>query len=168
MDGKKLGWTEKGIAGAIFAPLGLVFVTVGGLVIRYVDLSPDDRLAFLIGFVGLGAAFLLAGGLLLAKDLLRRRRQRIAYEGGRCVTGKLAGLRTIGRVNLNGSHPVVAEVHYTDPDTGVVHVYFSRYLTIHVEDLLTSDEVPVYLDRGDDRVGFVDIDAVLPAIVVHR
>ena len=34
------------------------------------------------------------------------------------------------------------------------------------EHLLTSDEVPVYIDRNG--TGFVDIDAVLPVIEVHR
>jgi len=33
--------------------------------------------------------------------------------------------------------------------------------------LLTGVAVPVYLDRGDRRVGFVDIDAVLPRIEVY-
>jgi len=69
----------------------------------------------------------------------------------------------------------VVEVHWTDPDTGTVYVFHSRYLYVNVEPLLTGDalkdslrfEVPVYLDRGDVRVGFVDIDAVLPRIEVH-
>jgi len=61
----------------------------------------------------------------------------------------------------------VVECHYTDPFTGIAHVYFSRYLYTDVTDLLKSDVVPVYIDRMDDRVGFVDIDAVLPEIRVH-
>ena len=64
-------------------------------------------------------------------------------------------------------HPSVVEVHYTDPDTGTVHVYYSRYLYVNVGDMLTGEEVPVYLDR-DSGTGFVDIDAVLPKIEVHR
>jgi hypothetical protein len=62
---------------------------------------------------------------------------------------------------------MVVEVHYTDPDTGTVHVFYSRYLYINAKRLLTSYEVPVYMDREDKRVGFVDIDAVLPKIEVH-
>lgn len=165
---KKYGWTEKGILGLIFTPLGLIFLIVGVAVTRSGAVEPDERLAFLICFVGMGAAFFLAGLILLGLDLRRRARQRAAYEGGHFVMGKIAGTKVHTGVNMFGTHPRSVEVHYTDPDTGVVHVYDSRYFYIHVEDLLTGDEVPVYIDRGDDWVGFVDIDAVLPKVEVHR
>ena len=164
---KKYGWTEKGIIGFIFAPLGLIFLIVGAAVLRAGAIEPDERVAFLVGFVGLGAVLFLVGLVLLWIDLRRRRLQREAYESGNYVMGKVAGTRVITRVNMPGGHPVVVEVHWTDPDTGTVHVYYSRYLYINVDDLLTSDEVPVYLSRNDNSVGFVDIDAVLPRIEVH-
>lgn len=81
--------------------------------------------------------------------------------------GKITDIKTITRVNMPNGHPVVVEVHYTDPDTGTVHVYYSRYLYVNVGDMLMGEEVPVYLGR-DSGVGFVDIDAVLPRIEVHR
>ena len=164
---KKYGWTEKGIIGFILAPLGAIFLIVGATVLRAGAIEPDERVAFLIGFVGLGAVLFLAGLALLCLDLRRRRRQREAYESGNYVMGRVAGTRVITRVNMPGGHPIVVEVHYTDPDTGTVHVYYSRYLYVHVDDLLTGDEVPVYLARNDNSVGFVDIDAVLPKIEVH-
>ena len=81
---------------------------------------------------------------------------------------KIAGKQSVENVSFhNGRHPCVVECHYTDPATGTVHVFYSRYLTVQVGDLLQADEVPVYLDRMDQRVGFVDIDAVLPEIQVH-
>lgn len=164
---KKYGWTEKGIVGFIFAPLGLIFLIVGVLFNKAVAGS-DDRLAFLICFVGVGGVFLAVGLILLGMELWRRAKQRAAYEGGHYVMGRVAGCRVNNRVNVNGAHPFVVEVHYTDPDTGTVHVFFSRYLYANVEGLLKGDEVPVYLDRGDERVGFVDIDAILPRIELHR
>ena len=164
---KQTGWTEKGIIGLIFAPLGLIFLIVGLLAHASIA-QPDERLAFLICFVGIGGVFFAMGLALLLIDLRRRARLRAAYEGGHCVMGKVAGFRVNTRVHVNGMHPTVMEVHWTDPDTGTVHVYFSRYLYVNVEDLLTGDEVPVYIDRDDPKVGFVDIDAVLPKIEVHR
>lgn len=163
---KKYGWTEKGILGFVFTPLGLIFLIVGAVVTHFDAVAPDERLAFLISFVGVGAVFFLVGLVLLFLDLRRRRRQRSAFEGGHYVMGKVVGFKTITRVNMGWTHPVVVEVHYTDPDTGTVHVYYSRYLYVNVADLLTGDEVPVYLDR-DSGIGFVDIDAVLPRIEVH-
>lgn len=164
---KKTGWTEKGIVGFIFAPLGLIFLIVGILAHRSIA-QPDDRLAFMICFIGLGGVFFTVGLVLLLIDLRRRARLRAAFESGYRVMGKVAGFRVNTRVNVMGIHPTVMEVHWTDPDTGTVHVYFSRYLYVNVQDLLTDDEVPVYIDRDDYRVGFVDVDAVLPKIEVHR
>ena len=164
---KKYGWTEKGIIGGIFIPLGLIFLGVGAFVIRTEGVEPEERLAFLISFVGIGAVLFCVGLVLLMLDILRRRKQRAAYEGGHFVMGKTAGIRTITRVNMPWGHPVVVEVHYKDPDTGTVHVYYSRYLYVNVGDMLAGEEVPVYLDR-DSGTGFVDIDAVLPKIEVHR
>lgn len=164
---KKYGWTEKGIVGVIFIPIGLIFLVVGAIVTRTETVEPDQRLAFLISFVGVGAVLFCVGMVLLMVDILRRKRQKAAYEGGHFVMGKIAGIRTITQVNLPSGHPVVVEVHYTDPDTGTVHVYYSRYLYVNVGDMLAGEVVPVYLDRNSG-VGFVDIDAVLPKIEVHR
>ena len=163
---RQYGWTEKGIIGLIFAPLGLVFLVVGLLLNARIR-SPEERLVFLVCFAGVGGVFLTVGLILLGMELRRRAKQRAAYEGGHYVTGRVAGCRVNTRVNVNGTHPMVVEVHWTDPDTGTVHVFYSRYLYVNVEPLLTGDAVPVYLDRGDKRVGFVDIDAVLPRIEVH-
>jgi uncharacterized membrane protein len=164
---KKYGWTEKGIVGVIFIPIGLIFLVVGAIVTRTEAVESDQRLAFLISFVGVGAVLFCVGMVLLMVDILRRKRQKAAYEGGHFVMGKIAGIRTITQVNLPSGHPVVVEVHYTDPDTGTVHVYYSRYLYVNVGDMLAGEVVPVYLDRNSG-VGFVDIDAVLPKIEVHR
>ena len=51
----------------------------------------------------------------------------------------------------------------SDPN-GVVHVFRSRYLKTDVAKLLKSDTIPVYIDRYNESIGFVDIDAVLPEI----
>ena len=166
---KKYGWTAKGIVGMIFAPIGLLFLVMGVLFWHFrVGEGPDDPRLFLYIFGGVGAVFLLLGlGLLLA-DVRRRALQRRAYEGGNYVMAQIAGIKAQRNVNINGRCPCVVECHYTDPLTGAVHVYYSRYLYVDVEDLLQSEQAPVYIDRMDDRVGFVDIDAVLPEIKVHR
>lgn len=166
---KKYGWTVKGIVGMVFAPIGLLFLALGVLFWRFrIGSSPDDPWIFLCAFGGMGAVFLLLGlGFLLA-DLRRRSLLRRAYEGGYYVMARIAGIHAQGNVHVNGSSPSVVECHYTDPSTGIVHVYYSRYLYTSVDGLLQSDQVPVYLDRMNDEIGFVDIDAVLPEIRVHR
>ena len=167
MERKKYGWTVKGILGIVFSPMGFLFLVLGLSFWYYkVGSDPGDPQIFLYVFGGMGAAFFLVGlGLLLA-DVRRRALQRRAYEGGYYVMAKIAGVHTQKNVNMNGMNPVVVECHYQDP-SGVVHIYRSRYLYMHVDGLLQSDQVPVYIDRMNEDVGFVDIDAVLPAIKVH-
>lgn len=168
MDRKKYGWTVKGILGIVFSPMGLLFLILGISFWYYkVGSDPEDPQIFLYVFGGMGAAFFLVGlGLLLA-DVRRCALQRRAYEGGYYVMAKIAGVHTQKNVNMNGMNPVVVECHYQDPSSGVVHIYRSRYLYMHVDGLLQSDQVPVYIDRMNEDIGFVDIDAVLPKIKVH-
>ncbi len=162
------GWTEKGIVGLIFAPLGLTFLPLGLILGFSRAVEAEDRPIFLAVFCGIGGAFLLTALLLLGLEMRRRRRQQAAFERGICVQAEIAGLRTNDRVNMRGTHPAQLECRWTDPDTGVVHVYFSRYLYVNVSGLVEGAAVPLYLDRDDPSVGYVDVDAVLPEIRVHR
>ncbi|MBR4539522.1 MAG: hypothetical protein IKO52_11865 [Clostridia bacterium] len=168
MERKKYGWTVKGILGLVFSPMGLLFLILGISFWYYkAGSNPEDPQIFLYVFGGMGAAFFLVGLSLLLADVRRRALQRRAYEGGYYVMAKIAGVHAQKNVNMNGMNPVVVECHYQDPSSGVVHIYRSRYLYMHVDGLLQSDQVPVYIDRMNEDVGFVDIDAVLPAIKVH-
>ncbi len=166
---KKYGWTVKGLLGMVFAPLGFLFMVMGVLFWYFkVGQKPEEPWIFLYVFGGMGAAFFLPGLGLLLSDVRRRALLRRAYEGGYSVMAQIAGVSAQKDVNMHGKSPYVVECHYTDPATGVVHVYYSRYLAVDVNDLLQADQVPVYIDRMDERIGFVDIDAVLPKIQVHR
>ena len=122
---------------------------------------------FLSVFGGTGLAFLIAGLALLGADIRRRRRMRRALDGGEYVMAKIAGVQQRMNVNMHNTHPYVVECHYTDPGTGEVHVWYSRYLYFNPADMLTSDTVPVYIDRMDEKAYCVDVDAVLPNVVLH-
>ena len=166
---KKFGWTALGMVGFIFAPIGLLFA---GIPLVLWILLPnligawDGSVLFLSIFGGVGTLFLILGLLFLSVDLRRRSRLRRAYEGGYFVEAEILGIRAQENVSVNHVHPYVLECAYTDP-SGTVHVYRSQYLYQDVTPLLKSHTVPVYLDRYDDSVGFVDVDAVLPEIRVH-
>ena len=166
---RKMGWTVKGIVGLIFAPMGLLFVIIGWFVGKSMNVSwenASDPVAFQSIFCGIGGLFLLIGIALLAADLWHRHLLQRAYDGGNCVEAEIIGINAQNNVNMNGRHPHVVEAAYTDP-SGVVHVYRSRYLYTDVTKLLKSKTVPVYIDRFNENVGFVDIDAVLPEIRIH-
>ena len=169
MNERKFGWTEKGILGMIFSPLGAFFLLLG-LVLYSAGAGhqPEDPMIFLSTFGGMGGAFLLTGLILLGVDIRRRNAMRRALDSGDYVLASIAGVQQRLNVNTGGSHPCVVECHYKNPDTGETHVFFSRYLYFDPSDMFTAREVPVYLDRTNEKIAFVDIDAVLPKVVMHK
>ena len=166
---KKYGWTVYGIIGFIFTPIGLFFTILGpalGLSDSIRWSGRKDPMVFVSVFGGVGGIFLILGLVFLFIDLRRRYLLRRAYDSGNCVDAKILGVTEQTNVNMMNGHPRMVEAAWTDPD-GVVHVYRSRYLYTNVEKLLTAETVPVYIDRFNENVGFVDVDTVLPEIRVH-
>ena len=166
---KKMGWTVSGILGMVFAPMGLLFVLIGAVVWKsniFPSQHPDVPVIFFSVFGGVGGIFLILGLAFLLWDIRRRHLLRMAYESGNCVEAEIIGVSTVNNVKTHGRFPRVIECAYTDP-SGVVHIYRSRYLNIDVSGLLKTDKVPVYIDRYNEKIGFVDIDAVLPEIRIH-
>jgi hypothetical protein len=163
---KKMGWTVYGILGFIFAPMGFLFLMIGFFVGQSKNIRWDgngDPAVFTAVFCGIGGLFLLLGLGFLAVDIRRRYLLRRAYDGGNCVEAKILGVVMQRNVNMAYGQPRMIEAAWTDSN-GVVHVYRSRYLKTDVTKLLKSDTVPVYIDRYNENIGFVDIDAILPEI----
>ena len=166
---RKMGWTAFGIIGFIFTPMGSLFLLLGALMWNSKAVSwknTNDPVIFQAVFGGLGLLFAGMGLAFLFADLRRRYLQRRAYEGGNCVEAEILGTSTISNMNTPSGHPCMLECAWTDAN-GVVHVYKSRYLYTNVSKLLKSKTVPVYIDRYNENVGFVDVDAVLPEIRIH-
>ncbi len=167
--GKKwrLGWTEKGIIGMIFTPMGVLFLTLG-ILFHWLGVGedPEDPVIFLAVFGGVGLSFLIVGAALLTADVQRRKAAMRAIESGRRVMGTVSGVQVRNNVRNNSNmRPYVVEVHWQD-EAGVMHIFHSRYLYFNPEGIMTSDQVPVYLEEGGNGF-FVDIDAVLPEIRMH-
>ena len=162
---RKLGWTEKGILGLTFTPMGLLFAALG-VIFWAAGLGdePEDPIIFLCVFGGMGLIFLLIGLAFLSMDLKRRAGARRAIEGGYRVMGTIAGMTPTSNASKGSTYGRV-EAHYQDSN-GVMHVYYSRYLNFDATGMFTSDHVPIYLEQGGDG-WFVDIDAVLPKVVQH-
>ncbi len=58
------------------------------------------------------------------------------------------------------------ECHYKDP-TGVTHIYYSPALYFDPDGLITAKQVPVYIDRNDEKNFFMDIYQALAPVKVH-
>ena len=167
---KKFGWTGAGLCGLIFASIGAIFLPVGWVVSRIPASQWEGEGGpelFRYVFCGIGALFLVIGLGLVLVDVRRRYLLRRAYNMGNCVEAEILGMETNRHMDVNGRNPSVVECAYTDA-SGVVHIYRSRYLYMNVRPLLKAKTVPVYIDRDNENIGFVDIDAVLPEIKIHR
>ena len=97
----------------------------------------------------IGGTFLLLGLGFLSADLRRRALLRRAYNGGYAVSAIVTDIQPIYNVNVGGNHPVVLECEYQGK------IYHSRYLYRNVPE--KGAEVQVYIDRIDDRIGYVDV-----------
>ena len=144
---KHYGWTVWGILGFVFDPIALIFIPVGFIVNAAKPGKTGQAILYVFG--GIGFAFLLLSLGFLFIDLRRRHLMRRAYNGGNAVTAKVIGVRNVNHVNMNGQHPVVLDCEYQG------YVYHSCYLYRNVPE--TGTEVTVYVNRTDERIGFVDI-----------
>lgn len=165
---KKWGWNDSGIVGCVFTPIGLFFTVLGFLIGTSPDVKWDDpKGAEIFKWVmgGLGLVFLITGLVLLYLGIRHRNQLRQAYEYGNKVEAKIMGVKT---ELMSKSSTVIRrlECSYTD-DNGVVHVFRSRYLPTDVSGMLKTDTVPLYLNRDNPNIGYVDVDAILPEIRVH-
>ena len=159
---KKFGWSAWGICGSIFAVVGGIFALVGWFVpqIPNVRISGDGGAPFFRAvFCGMGGLFLVLGLCFVLVDVRRRARLRRAYDMGNYVEAKILGMKELKNIDVNGRHPNVIECAWTDA-AGTEHIYRSRALFREAWPL-KSDTVPVYIDRDDENIGFVDIDAVI-------
>ena len=159
---KKFGWSAWGICGSIFAVVGGIFALVGWFVpqIPNVRISGDGGAPFFRAvFCGMGGLFLVLGLCFVLVDVRRRARLRRAYDMGNYVEAKILGMKELKNIDVNSRHPNVIECAWTDA-AGVEHIYRSRALFREAWPL-KSDTVPVYVDRDDAGIGFVDIDAVI-------
>ena len=141
------GWTVWGIIGFCFIPVSLVLLGSGAIVHAA---KPGATARILMTTFGIiGGTFLALGAGFLFIDLRRRYRMRRAFLGGNAVTARVTGILTVNNVNMNGAHPVIVECEYQG------NRYRSRYLYRNVPEV--GSEVTVYIDRIDDRIGYVDL-----------
>ncbi|MBQ9326651.1 MAG: hypothetical protein IJ246_12885 [Clostridia bacterium] len=163
---RKRGYTALDILGFVFVPMGLVYLLVGILVGRLVSLRQGNQL-FILVFGGVGGCFLLLGIIFLLVAYSKRNRLRQLMEGGYSVQARITGCHEVKNMTVHGRHPFQVECAWEDPATHAVHIFLSRPLPFDPRDLLTSETVPVYVDRWQVQDGYVDIDACLPEIQMH-
>ncbi len=62
----------------------------------------------------------------------------------------------------------LVECRYKDPGTGVAHIYYSPALYYDPTELIVAKQVPVYIDRDDEKNFFVDIYQAMTPVEIHK
>ncbi len=167
----KISFSALDIIGMIFAPMGLIFMVIGAAATAFAQQHPENTqgnpMLFLLVFGGIGAVFLLLGVVFLALMFRRNAIQKAILAEGHHVMATVTGIMPNYNIRVNGRSPYVAECSYTDPDTGVVHLFRSRNIYFDPTSILMDAQVAVYLRPHDYRHYYVDVDAVLPEIEKH-
>jgi len=105
----------------------------------------------------------IGGGFLLYIRKKRLLRERLLTEGT-CVYGTVTSTERVYNVRVNGRHPYRVIVRIERD--GVLHEYRSDML-LHDPCLENGAEVPIYLDRYEEKKYFVDIDSVAREVIRH-
>ncbi|MBR6705560.1 MAG: hypothetical protein IKI84_02620 [Clostridia bacterium] len=173
---KKFGLEMRGAVGAILTIAGCALMLLG-LAVAIVDrvtgkfgLEGEILLIFLLIFMGMGVALLFFGIRMFLKDKERVDGLREAYENDRCVMADIAGIvkgtsfkassdNMFTGVRYRETYTV--ECHFRDPATGKPHICYSQALYCDPAGMITSKQVPVYIDRNNENNLYVDIDRVL-------
>ena len=169
----RAGWSAIGMVGLVFFPIGLIFLGIGlGIGAAFYSRSGFSsrfsEMVFLPAiFVLMGLLFAVLGAIFLIIEIRRRRGIRRVFESGYSVKGTIAGYHPVMNVTINGRNPYVLEIHVHHQDTGTMDVYQSRYLSFVPDEELMGREVDVYIDRMGGKDYYVDIDAILPKVIVH-
>ena len=173
---KKFGLEMRGAGGAILTIAGCALALLG-LAVVIVDratgkfgLEGEILLIFLLVFIGSGFALLFFGIRMFLKDKERIDGLREAYENGRCVMADIAGIvkGTSSEASSDNMFTGVryretytVECHFRDPTTGEIRICYSPTLYFDPTGMIASSQVPVYIDRNNEKNLYVDIDRVL-------
>ncbi len=150
--------------------LGVVFASVAGLeavALLAVMMLVEQREARLIVALVLGVQILvfgsIGGGFLLNQKKKQRLKERLMREGYYEMADVVDVVRQ-HNVQVNGRCPyrVICRILRD----GVLHEYRSEMLPYH-PGLAAGAQVPVYLDRYDERKYYVDVERVMPQIRQH-
>ena len=147
--------------GTIFSLIALVeLIVVISLMLARVDDFLLIALPFAIQipiFGGIGAGFLIY-------DHRKRAARERLLSNGYYEMAVVAAIEQNPYVRVNQHHPyhVICRIERD----GVLHEYRSEGF-YHLPAVNIGDPVPVYLDRQNEKLYYVDVDSIAPAIIRH-
>ncbi len=179
---KKFGLETRGFVGGILMAIGSA-LTLLGLAVLVVDQADGSfglggmfLIIFLIVFVGTGLAMFFAGVHIFLQDKRRVDGLREAYENNRYVMADIVDVRAQTSSTKTSDNMFtgvryreyyLVECRYKD-SAGVTHIYYSPSLYFDPTEMIIAKQVPVYIDRDNDKNFFVDIYKALSPVEIHQ
>ena len=179
---KKFGLETRGAVGCILTAVGGALILLGVIVIA-VDqangtfgLEGAALIIFLLVFIGAGLGLISAGVHIFLRDKKRVDGLREAYENNRFVMADIVDVRTQTSTTKTSDNMFtgvryreyyLVECRYKDPGTGVTHICYSPSLYFDPTGLIVAKQVPVYIDRNNEKNIFVDIYQALAPMEIH-
>ncbi len=154
----RLSWNAPLLVGIVYAAVGSIFSVVGLLLAFWTD----DEEARLVGkiFLQIGPAFLVLGLILIAVQLVHKRRNDALMADGRYVWARVEACNVNKLITVNNRHPYIATVCHTDA-YGNAKRYKSQPLYIRDPQPLIGLQVQVWIDPSNEENYYVDIDQLL-------
>ena len=158
----------KRILGKIFGAIGLCSLVIGcavSLAIKNTGTELWFLPAVIIGPTGL--VFLVLGAVFLVSEKRRRELDEELRNHGRALEASVMCVQNDMNISVNGRHPYFVEAHWTDPVSGMVHVFRSRDVSFDPWKYVEGRTVKVYVMDNDYSRYYMDLEPVLPKVEIH-
>lgn len=152
--------------GIIYAVLGAVLMAVGlgvGIAVRDVN---GFGWTFTAILSGIGLLFFILGIIFLILNRRNKKRALRLVEAGNYIYAEVSHAEPNINILVNGRYPYQVICRYTD-EYGTIHLFRSKNISFNPEGILKDTFVKVYVEPGNMKHYYVDIDSILPATVSH-
>lgn len=122
--------------------------------------TKGSQLLYLI-FGIVGAVMLGTGAALVIYSARKKAQGKLLRETGIRLDGEIIGVAVDSRISSNYQHPYVLQCQCRTPD-GQVRLFQSEPIWYNPTNLLTTNHVPIYVDRTNFQKYYVDLLYVLP------
>jgi hypothetical protein len=106
---------------------------------------------------GIGSAFLLIGGGIMAAGPLRRRSDNRLMQEGLPIQADFQQVDLNTAVSVSGRHPFRVIAQWQDPSTAKIRVFKSHNLWFDPSRFITQKQIRVFLDRNNPKRYYVDL-----------
>lgn len=150
---------------SVFAPIGIIFSTLGGIFIAF-HAENEDLGRVGIVFIILGLVFLLVCVILLIILFNRKKKLEQIIENGYYIVAETGDIILNYNVSVNGRCPYIITASYQD-SMGCIHTFRSQNIFYNPTGIMTNNMVKIYTRPDNFKLYYMDINEILPEVKMH-